>query len=445
MGAYFHAAMRSGYHHLCHFNLPHYAQLCAKRGTPFPPPAQAHSEHPLVAYGPVESCMGALFTFTPDVLDAIGWADETNFFVRGLWHIDLSARACRAGFNEYSRFFDVKDSNDYLELQNTLKEQYQTSIAWESEDFKRASTKEEHDRRWNVLRMPGRVHVARDFAPEREPLRGIPAPRPIAINDVFDRVFVIDLDRRPDRLAAIAARLDNAGIAFERVQAVDGKTPEIQAEYAAYVAARRAADTSGRELSSKEFVFGYRSDAERTAHLERKLRGPAIRSAGAWSYSRTYREILLDCLEAGHERVLVLDDDGLLHRDTRAIFDRAMRQLPSDWRILQLGTLQYDWDWTRPYSENLYLPDGVVVGSHAVGFHRDVIPTLLEAVDRWTLPFDVGPLHDACRRFREKSFVIRPNLVIQDSSESDIASSDVALAEGMSETNVYRWTLKDYA
>ena len=36
-------------------------------------------------------------------------------------------------------------------------------------------------------------------------------------------VYVINLDRRPDRLEAITADLDRAGLAFERIKAIDGQ------------------------------------------------------------------------------------------------------------------------------------------------------------------------------------------------------------------------------
>lgn len=36
-------------------------------------------------------------------------------------------------------------------------------------------------------------------------------------------IYVINLDRRPDRLAAITADLDRLGLAFERIKAIDGR------------------------------------------------------------------------------------------------------------------------------------------------------------------------------------------------------------------------------
>lgn len=443
MQSYYDAAISSGYHHLCHFNLPHYEQLCVRRGESFPPAAMEHSEYKLSAYGSVERCMGALFTLTPKVVDDVGFADEVNFFVRGLWHIDYSARCCRAGFNEYNRFFDIKNSNDYIELQNTLKETYSTSIPWESDDFKRASLPIERERRWKIVRQPSRVQVSRQDAIGGKLLIEPPASHFLhTVNSVFDRVFVINLDRRADRMALMHQRLQNLAIDYRRVSAFDGHSPEIQSHWQKYSASRTP--DINRRVSSRDFVLSYKAESDRVHHLEAVLNGPAIRTPGAWAYAKTYQMILRECLSAGYERVLVFDDDGLFHKDFNRLFSDAVSQLPLDWKILQLGTMQYDWDWTRPYSENLYMPDGVIVGSHAVGFHADTISLFLEYIERWSLPFDVGALHYVSREYKEKSFVIKPNLVIQDQSESDINSSDVAESEGMKSNNIYGWNLEDY-
>jgi hypothetical protein len=142
--------------------------------------------------------------------------------------------------------------------------------------------------------------------------------------------------------------------------------------------------------------------------------------------------------------VLVLDDDCLFHRDFDALLDHCAQELPRDWKLFQLGSMQYDWALTRPYSEHLYLPDGVLVASHAVGLHRDCYAPLLEGIARWSLPFDIGPLQDCSRRFAEASFIAQPNLIIQDQAESDINSSDQAAEEVAKAANVYRWVLADY-
>ena len=44
-----------------------------------------------------------------------------------------------------------------------------------------------------------------------------------AFDDLFDRVVVVNLDRRPDRMALVAAQLDALGVSYRRFAAVDGR------------------------------------------------------------------------------------------------------------------------------------------------------------------------------------------------------------------------------
>jgi glycosyltransferase involved in cell wall biosynthesis/GR25 family glycosyltransferase involved in LPS biosynthesis len=445
MHGYIDAIRKSKFDHLCHFNLPHFKQICERTKDTFPPVRHTHKKYPLESYVGVQRAMGALFTLTPAVIQKVGFADEVNFFVRGGWHGDYSARCCRAGFNEQERFWDLHDSNDYLELQNTRQENYRSAIDWESEDFKRASTAEERKRRELVKGMPHRIFVDADTA-IHGPLISVQDAKfsPLAtVNDVFQKVYVINLDRRQDRMAAMHSRLTNWDIAYERFPAVDGSDLEVKKQYSRYCDSRPGFDANSH-LFTNEFYFGGKTDAQRTAHIESCIKGPAIRSSGAMAYLLTYRNILRRCIEEGTERVLVLDDDCLFHNEFGRIFNDAYAELPASWRIFQLGTMQYNWNLTEKYSSKLYLPRGVLVASHAVGLHAETFPSLLEGITRMTLPFDIGPLQDTSRIFSESSFICLPNIIIQDQSESDINSSEVAKNEVSKKSNIYGWNLCDY-
>lgn len=441
VSGYFNAARHSGYPHLCHYNLPHHAQLAPRRGVPVDPEKLKSTSLDLTAYGNVESCMGALITLTPEVVDWVGLADETNFFIRGHWHVDFSARACRAGFNEYNRFFDWSQSNDYIELQNTLASEYQTSIAWESDEFKRAAKPEEVARRKSIVRIPDRI-----FSDAKGPYIAIEATvRPdFTINEFFDRVVVLNLDRRPDRLTTIARRLEALDIRFQRVFAIDGQSDEIIAAYARYAASVTEFPPS-KIQSSLEYYQGCYSMAEQARFLQEKSKVPAIRSAGAWAYLLGYRAILVAAVADGVERLLVLDDDCKFHKSLKTIFSKAVSELPKRWRTIHLGTMQMNWNFTEPYSPHLYLPHGSVVASHAVGYSSMTMPEIINRIDMMSLPYDVGPLQQDAMRHREKTFVVRPDLAIQDNFSSDISSSDVAHTEVTNAGNRYRWALNDYA
>jgi len=143
----------------------------------------------------------------------------------------------------------------------------------------------------------------------------------------------------------------------------------------------------------------------------------------------------------------VLDDDVVLHKQTRQLFATTYPQVPPDWLILQLGTLQYHWEepWMTWRSECVYSSNGAAIGSHAVGIRSEVIPFLLEQVRRRELPYDDGALSAATRAFKNRNFVIFPNLAIQDLESSDIQSSGFQHRRSREEiAETYRWKLSDY-
>jgi SAM-dependent methyltransferase/GR25 family glycosyltransferase involved in LPS biosynthesis len=255
------------------------------------------------------------------------------------------------------------------------------------------------------IRFPVDIVHPRIFQKYRKPLP--PRPSRPTPNSVFDRIEVINLDRRKDRLRAVEMGLGVLGVRFTRRPAVDGQLPEIQSEH-------------------QKFLSGNPDNPI---------------TVGAYAYLQTYRQVIVDFIATGKERLLVLDDDCIFHRDFASLFAAAFRQLPADWKIVHLGTMQFGWKKTAPYSSNLYRPNGEIVASHAVAYHRSVLPELLSTIDRMPAPFDVGALRSICSKHNKTTFVITPNLAIQHGSESDIRSSEIAWTQ---RPELHRWTMADY-
>lgn len=278
-----------------------------------------------------------------------------------------------------------------------------------------------------------------------------PAPQSsgeASINSVFERVLVLNLDRRPDRWAAVSASLDRAGIVAQRFSAIDGTRPEVAEEYERYLTQPNV--TVSTEVPpvryARDLYLGSTSQMARIAHLESKG-GKAIASRGAWGYLRSYELLLEQALADGLESLLVFDDDVLLHKDIRRLFAQAMAEIPDDWLILQLGTLQYNWSepWAQWHSRHLYRTNGSAIGSHAVGMRFDILPFLLEHTKRMDMPYDVGALSAATRAFPERCFVIYPNLAIQSLKDSDIGSSGFQATNTPEEVYArYKWNPDDY-
>jgi hypothetical protein len=438
---YFEASQASGFDHLCFLHQKHYLKLRKKENKEFkmPEPVFDHSGH-CEAYTHVEQCMGALFTFTPSMINEVGGSDEENFPIRGQWHIDLSIRACRAGHNQIEYFFDAKNSNDYILLQNDKrKSEYRCSIPW-SDDYKKTKKNEEIERRYNVIRDDSRIYI-------QPIISGNKRINQNNINSFFDKIYVLNLDRRPDRWKRIKSDAERIGLDITRFPAIDGKKSPHLEQYYEYLKEDIVQVPDEYVLNYNFDLYrNYKSDISRVAYIEKRNGRKAIGSPGAWGYLLTMINILQDALKNGYQQILVLDDDVIFHRQTKDLFIEIMKQVPEDWLILQLGALQYNWDakWIEWYSDNLYVCNGSSLGSHAVGIKKSIIPLILNDCLRFDLPYDEGPLHKPKALYPEKCLTFYPNLMIQDVSESDI-SEETGQKRAMSKKdNSYRWQLENY-
>jgi hypothetical protein len=66
--------------------------------------------------GNVFNANGVLLTFTKNVVNNVGFFNETDFKVRGQSHIEWSLRCCKKGFNNQNTFYDIINSNELVKL-----------------------------------------------------------------------------------------------------------------------------------------------------------------------------------------------------------------------------------------------------------------------------------------------------------------------------------------
>jgi GR25 family glycosyltransferase involved in LPS biosynthesis len=116
----------------------------------------------------------------------------------------------------------------------------------------------------------------------------------VSINDYFDRVYVLNLHHRADRMSQVSARLGAQGIAFERFGGTDGSV---------------------------------------MSHVWRSMRNPHFTTPNYLACAISHLSIYRQAEREGLGRVLVVEDDVVLHRDVAGVFAE-----PPPWEdILYLG------------------------------------------------------------------------------------------------------------
>lgn len=149
-----------------------------------------------------------------------------------------------------------------------------------------------------------------------------------------------------------------------------------------------------------------------------------LRLPGAYGYSLTMIKIFEDALEKKYKKILVCDDDIILHNDFEKLFDKNIREIPFDWKVLFFGmmgprefknTFLENYDYEKPYITNFNTCDG----SHCVGYDRELFQTIINETKKFKKPFD-DQLVDCLTENKILSFSFYPYLVIQDTMSSTI-------------------------
>lgn len=188
------------------------------------------------------------------------------------------------------------------------------------------------------------------------------------VNEYFDRVVVINLDRRPDRMKRLGAQLDELGIEYERFSAVDGK-----------------------ELGINPIFAGTMS------HV---------------AVLKKYED----------QKILVLEDDALFCEDFNEKFAQAMETLPHNWDIFYLGALVDPKTGKTIKVNDQWHKQVVSTGSHAYCILPYRMKYFIEQLDGYEWYIDIG-----LRVFAEKyqALIAQPNLVTQFPSYSDLREKEV--------------------
>ena len=188
------------------------------------------------------------------------------------------------------------------------------------------------------------------------------------INEFFDKVVVVNLDRRTDRMEKLVPQLKELGIKYERFSAVDAK-----------------------QLNIDPIVAGLKS------HLQ----------------------VIKDNIG---KRVLVLEDDAYFVEGFNEKFDKVIQTLPEDWDIFYLGALVPK-DVGKINMVNRHWGLQVLTtGSQAYCIKPEMQYYFINRLEEYNSYIDIG-LRDFAKGY--KPYITQPNLVTQFPSYSDLRQKEV--------------------
>jgi GR25 family glycosyltransferase involved in LPS biosynthesis len=231
-----------------------------------------------------------------------------------------------------------------------------------------------------------------------------------ALNHYFDQVYVVNLARRKDRRDEMIRKLTGLKIKAEFFPAEDGQSEENMREFKDY--------------------YNTPIDPQKAHEMEIRLKRKVMVSPGAWGILKTYRNLISEAQARDFDRILCLEDDVIFAKNFEEMFNRAIKLIPGNWKVLYLGASQHTWeeniDMITPQGAfnaddhlHYYYPLNTD-GAFALGLHSSIFSYLVTESDSMNCPLDTGALRSASKKYTGECFVLQPNLVIADVRESDI-------------------------
>lgn len=132
------------------------------------------------------------------------------------------------------------------------------------------------------------------------------------INQFFDEIYCINLNRRVDKWESVNRRFQKLNIFVNRWSGIDGKDFSVYQDYQ-------------KNKYEKEFSF--------------------INYPGSYAILQTYINLYEHILKnTDYEKILIFEDDVLFHKDFEKRFQTAILNLPEIWDMWFLGASQYSYD-----------------------------------------------------------------------------------------------------
>ena len=198
---------------------------------------------------------------------------------------------------------------------------------------------------------------------------------------ICEKAFLINLEKRRDRLEHAKRECKKVGIAFERIEAIDANLLTMDA-----------------------------SQFQDSIHLKNRY------TKGCFALGLTLLNILKRAKQDGLESIMILEDDVKFSPNAHEIMKLAMAQLPYNWQLINFGC--YHFNLPLPFSTNLVQITGGW-HSHCFAIRNTCYDIAIDKLSETRRPCDL----DLFWQLPEAgilAFATNPNIAFQASFKSDI-------------------------
>jgi GR25 family glycosyltransferase involved in LPS biosynthesis len=160
------------------------------------------------------------------------------------------------------------------------------------------------------------------------------------LNEYFDKIYCINLNRRTDRWESISKLFESEGIIVDRFPAID----------------------------------------------KRNIKHEKPISDGQVACLVSHHNILLHSLQKKYEKILIFEDDAVFDKGLVDFFEDNINKIPEDWEFLYLGGNHLN--GLTKIHDNVYRMHSSLA-THAYAVKTSTIPRILENIKDATVPIDV--------------------------------------------------------
>ena len=249
------------------------------------------------------------------------------------------------------------------------------------------------------------------------------------LNEFFDKIYVINMEKDKKRYKNIQLISDTYGIDFTKFVGIDLSLPRYDKLVRNKI--DNLNNVTYENFDWKTYIKNYKDliyiNNKETAwdhwinHGKKENRSPTenvlITNKGAWGCLLSHIGIIHNAIENDYEKILIFEDDIIPHINIFELVKKNCNILEKDWKLLYLGASQHEWDKIK-IQGNIYHPVNTR-GTFSYAIHKSIYNELLSLLIKQKKPVDCY-LFEIQEKYKYNSYVLYPNLFISDVSTSNI-------------------------